>query len=386
MPWQERESVDLRRDFVAAYHRGQSSMTELCEQFLISRKTGYKWLARFEAAGHAGLVDRSRRPHHSPRATDAALVEALCRARRAHPTWSARKLLRVLRDAQPAAAWPHRSTGCDLLRRRQLVRERRGRDRRHAPTAPLPPIRRTNEVWTTDFKGQFRLGDRTYCYPLTLRDGFSRYVLRCDALTSTGYREVQRRFARAFAHFGLPERIRSDNGFPFAASGWTRLSRLSVWWIRLGILPERIMPGHPEQNGAHEQFHRVLKAETARPPAPNRWAQQQRFRRFCAEYNTVRPHEALGDERPASCYAPAPRPLPARVPPVEYPGHYEVRRVACTGIVSWRGRALFLSEVLEGQDVAFEEVDDGIWVLRFATVRLARFDERSQTLTATCGA
>lgn len=382
MPWQEVSPVDLRIGFTQAYGTGLFSMTELCDQYGISRKTGYKWVDRFDAEGRAGLADRSRRPHTSPRATATPIVERLCEARRRHPTWSARKLIAVLRRHDPERAWPSRSTGCDLLKARGLVRARRRRDRSHAPASPLPPITRPNEVWTTDFKGEFRTGDGVYCYPLTLRDGFSRYVLRCDALATKRGDVVRQRFERAFAAFGLPERIRSDNGGPFAATGLTRLSHLSVWWIRLGIQPERIALGHPEQNGSHEQFHRVLKAETTRPPAPNGVAQQQRFRRFCVEYNDDRPHEALHDQPPATCYQPSPRQLPRQLPPITYPGHMDVRRVSPIGQVSWRGRALYLTEVLGGQDVAFEEVDDGIWLVHFAMVRLARFDERARILTA----
>jgi putative transposase len=382
MPWQGVSPVDLRLEFTRAYGWGVFSMTELCDQYEISRKTGYKWVARFEAGGRAGLVDRSRRPRRSPTATDPDIVTRLCEARRRHPTWSARKLIAVLRRQAPDLAWPTRSTGCALLKAHGLVRARRRRGRHRAPASRLAPITQPNEVWTTDFKGEFRTGDGVYCYPLTLRDGFSRYVLRCDALVTKRGDVVRQRFERAFAEYGLPQRIRSDNGEPFAGTGLTRLSRLAVWWIRLGIAPERIALGHPEQNGSHEQFHRVLKAETTRPPAANCAAQQRRFRRFCVEYNQERPHEALRDHPPASCYRPAGRSLPRRLPPLEYAGHLEVRRVSSVGVVSWRGRALFLSEVLRGEDVAFEEVADGIWVLYFAAVRLAQFDERSRTLTA----
>jgi putative transposase len=381
MPWQGVSPVDLRLEFNRTYLSGLFSMTELCDQYGVSRKTGYKWVARYEANGRAGLTDRSRRPHHSPRATDPAIAERLCEARRRHPTWSARKLIAVLRRHHPEVAWPARSTGCDLLKAQQLVRERRRRNRGRAPASPLAPITRANEVWTTDFKGEFRTGDGVYCYPLTLRDGFSRYVLRCDALLTKRGEVVRHRFERAFAEYGLPDRIRSDNGGPFAATGLTRLSHLAVWWIRLGIQPERIALGHPEQNGSHEQFHRVLKAETTRPAASTCAAQQQRFRRFQAEYNQERPHEALQDQPPASCYLPSCRTMPARLPPIQYPGHMEVRRVSSMGHLSWRGRALYLTEVLVGEHVAFEEVADGIWMLYFATVPLARFDERTRTLT-----
>ena len=382
MPWQGVSPVELRLEFTRAYALGLFSMTELCDQYGISRKTGYKWVARYEADGRAGLTDRSRRPHHSPRATASDIIARLCEARRRHPTWSARKLIAVLRRQQSQIVWPARSTGCALLKGHGLVRARRRRTRTHAPASPLAPITRPNEVWTTDFKGEFRTGDGRYCYPLTLRDGFSRYVLRCDALVTKRGDVVRQRFERAFAEYGLPDRIRSDNGGPFAATGLTRLSQLSVWWIRLGIQPERIALGHPEQNGSHEQFHRVLKAETTRPPAPHCAAQQQRFRRFRAEYNEERPHEALRDQPPASCYTPSRRPLPDRLPPIEYPGHMEVRRVAPCGHVSWRGRGLHLTEVLAGEAVGFDEVDDGIWVLYFGAIRLARFDERTRHLTA----
>jgi transposase InsO family protein len=373
--------MDLRRLFVRAHALGDVSMTELCEHFGVSRKTGYKWVARVEQGGLVALADQSRRPHQSPRATAPVLIEALCAARRRHPTWGARKLLAYLRRHHPCWPWPAPSTGSALLKAHGLVRAPRGRRRGHASPSPVVPATAPNEVWTTDFKGEFRLGDRAYCYPLTLRDLHSRFVLRCDALPEKSGRLVQPCFLRAFREYGLPTRIRSDNGGPFAAPGLTRLSHLSVWWVRLGIRPERIAPGHPEQNGAHEQFHRVLKAETARPPAAHRAAQQRRFRRFCQEYNTARPHEALQDQTPARVYRPSPRPFPERLPPVEYPGHWEVRRVARTGQVSWDGAPVFLTEVLGGEHVAFEEVDDGLWMLHFATIRLARFEARTRTLT-----
>jgi hypothetical protein len=213
-----------------------------------------------------------------------------------------------------------------------------------------------------------------------VRDGLSRFVLRCEALVSRTYEATRRRFEHAFAEYGLPDRIRSDNGGPFAGTGLGRLSRLSVWWMRLGIVPERIALGHPEQNGSHEQFHAVLKAETARPPAAHALAQQRRFARFCFEYNYERPHEALGDDVPASRYQSSPRRLPRQLPPLDYPGHCEIRRGSSLGQVSWRGTPVFLTEALAGEYVAFEEVDDGLWTLHFATVALARYDERHRTL------
>jgi putative transposase len=375
MPWRETSPMEQRLEFVREYESGLFTMTELAAQYGISRKTGYKWLAQYEAAGILGLQDRSRRPHHHPHAIAPTLVDAILAMRRRHPHWGPKKLRTLARRHDAEAPWPAESTIALLLKRRGLIAPRRRR-RLPVPIAPTRvPMTRPNEVWTTDFKGEFLTGDHRYCYPLTLRDGFSRYVLRCDALTAHTLAVTRPRFERAFADYGLPERIRSDNGPPFGGSGLGRLSSLAVWWIRLGIVPERIDPGHPEQNGAHEQFHAVLKAETTRPPAPTAHAQQRRFTRFCAEYNHERPHEALDQTVPAQYYQASPRALPQRLPPLEYPGHAEVRRVDQNGYVSWR-TPLFLSVALADQPVAFEEVDDGIWTVSFASLVLGRFDER----------
>jgi transposase InsO family protein len=372
--------MECRLQFVMEYLSGRFTMTELTAQYQVSRKTGYKWLQRFQARGRVGLIDVSRRPHGSPLATDAAVVEAIVAARRRHPRWGAKKLLTLLRRREPQRDWPARSTICDVLRREGLIVPRQRARRLAEGRRPLLPITRPNEVWTADFKGEFRTGDGIYCYPLTVRDGFSRFVLRCDGLGSTASRPARERFARAFAAYGLPERIRTDNGHPFGGPGLAGLSRLAVWWIRLGIVPERIAKGHPEQNGSHEQFHSVLKAETARPPAAHGAAQQQRFRRFCREYNHERPHEALGQRVPAACYTASPRPLPRQLPALEYPGHFEVRRVRSAGDIKWGGAPLFLSDVLTGQDVGLEEVDDGVWTLYLATVAIARVDVRTRRL------
>jgi putative transposase len=342
MPWRETSPMEQRLAFIREYESELFTMTELAAQYGISRKTAYKWLGRYASEQAEGLRDRSRRPHDSPHATDATVVKTLMACRRRHPRWGAKKLLAVVARRQPDADWPSRSTVCTLLKQHGLIEPRRRRERSpHAPASPVTPITAVNQVWTTDFKGEFRTGDGRYCYPLTLRDGFSRFVLRCDAFPGRTTELTRQRFERAFRDYGLPERIRSDNGGPFASPGLGRLSQLSVWWMRLGIVPERIAPGHPEQNGSHEQFHSVLDAETARPPAPNCTAQQQRFRRFRREYNEERPHEALGNHPPAESYVPSARPFPRRLPPLDYPGHTEVRLVSRNGCVSWNGGPQF---------------------------------------------
>jgi len=382
MPWQERSPMDCRMHFMTDWQRGCWTMTELCAEYGISRKTGYKWVARHATGGAAALADGSRRPLTSPTAIDPTIAQIFVRLRKRHPHWGAKKLrkLAITRGLIRQAECPARSTICGLLAAQGLVRARRRRQRSPILTPqPFAPIVAPNDVWTIDFKGEFRLGNRAYCYPLTLRDAFSRYVLRCDALSGCGYHDTRRRLERAFGTYGLPDRMRSDNGNPFASPGLAGLSRLSVWWMRLGIAPERIAPAHPEQNGSHEQFHAVLKAHTTRPPAAHAAAQQRRFTRFCVEYNTVRPHDALGDDVPARRYRPSPRPLPPRLPALAYPGHCEIRRVSSIGCVTWRNHQVFVAAPLAGEDLAFEEVDTGIWTVWFATTALARYDDRSRT-------
>ena len=383
MPWHETSPMEQRLEFVQESESRLFTMTELAAEYGISRKTGYKWRARYAAEGALGVHDRSRRPQTSPHATDPEVLALLLRLRQRHPRWGAKKLLAVAARRAPTLDWPCPSTVAAHLKARGLITPRRRRQRPLVITAPRAPITRPNEVWTVDFKGEFLTGDRHYCYPLTLRDGFSRYVLRCDALAAHTGLVTRPRLERAFAEYGVPDRIRSDNGPPFGGPGLGRLSTLAVWWIRLGIVPERIVPGHPEQNGSHEQFHAVLKADTTRPPAATAAAQQRRFRRFCREYNHERPHEALDQTVPAAHYQPSSRPLPRRLPPLEYPGHAEIRRVDQNGYVSWHRPVrppLYVSAALAGEPVAFEEVDDGIWTVTFATVVLGRFDERQHRI------
>jgi len=381
MPWQEQSTMDLRRALVEDYESGAFTMVELADAYGVSCKTAYKWVARFEATGLAGLCDRSRRPHHVAEAVAAETVAVLLAARRRRPSWGARKLRGWLIRHHGEIAWPVVSTLHSILRRHGAIRQphRRAYTPRSRPKA-LRPAQAANDVWTIDFKGDFRLGDGQRCYPLTLRDLATRYALGIDAFTGPQLRPTQQRLRRVFQRFGLPAAIRSDNGHPFASTGLARLSRLSVWWLRLGIAVEHIAPGHPEQNGSHEQFHRVLKQQTARPPAQRSATQQQRFDRFRREYNTDRPHDALGQRVPADLYQPSPRAFPPRLPAVEYPGHWEPRRVSSAGTIWWRNAPVFLSEALAGETVAFEEVDDGLWTLHYARQSLARWLDRERRL------
>ena len=376
MPWRERLPMDERVQFISDYQRQLFTMTEICDRYGVSRKTGYKWIARYAADGAAGLVVRSSRPQHSPQATASPVVTAIVALRKRYPSWGGKKILTVLTEREPTWALPAVSTANDILKRHHLVPPRRRRrpvgHPGYQPAAALAP----NEVWTTDFKGQFRTADAQLCYPLTLCDAFSRYLLTCRGLRAPTSAGAFAAFRRAFQAYGLPTIIRSDNGEPFAAPSLGRLSRLSVWWVRLGIRPELIEPASPYQNGAHERMHRTLKAETTRPPGADLAGQQRRFSRFRRIYNHERPHEGIAQQRPDRLYTPSPRPLPARLRPVDYPGHYEIRRVSAAGGISWHSRALSVSTVLIGEDVGLEPIDDGIWDLHFGPVRLGRFDER----------
>lgn len=378
MPWQSSTPMDQRVEFIADHLRGSLSMSELCERYGVSRKTGYKWIGLYAEEGPGGLADHSRRPHRSPSATPEEIVKDLMAFRRKHPTWGAKKLLARLSKKTPNRAWPAPSTACALLKRGGLVRERRRHPSPRRPrTERIVPLH-PNAVWTTDFKGHFRTGDRRYCYPLTVMDGFSRYLLDCHGMVHPTWTETQRRFRRLFEVFGLPEVIRSDNGTPFASTALAGLSQLSVWWLQLGIALDRITPAHPEENGAHERFHRTLKAETARPPASTCRRQQHRFDRFGWEYNYERPHEAIGLVSPAERYEPSTRLLPSRLRPPEYPGSWEVRRVVSNGCVRWHSHWVFLTNVLAGHCLGFEEVDDGLWTVYFGPLPIGRFDERDR--------
>ncbi len=357
MPWQEESTMELRRQFIQDVQSGATPVTEPCTSYQISRKTGYKWLARYEAGGLGALADRSRRPLTSPTASPPELVCALLQMRHHHPTWGPRKLLRLARQRSADAPWPSRSAIALHLHRAGLpVPPRRVRRPGH-PGRPQAPMDAPNAIWTADFKGQFKTGDGQYCYPLTIADGYSRLLLGCRALRSTQVAESCPVFVRVFQEYGLPARIRSDNGVPFATQALGRLSALSVWWVRLGILPDLTEPASPQQNGRHERMHRTLKRECTRPPEHTARAQQRRFDTWRAEYNAIRPHESLADATPATWYTPAPRPYPRRLPPLEYPGHCEVRRVSRNGGIRWHTQGVNVSQTLGEEVVGLTEID-----------------------------
>lgn len=381
MPWLEIAPMEHRTRFIADVRAGLYSMTELCERYGISRKTGYKWWARVEEGGRTALADRSRAPRHCPHRISGAIATLLCTARRAHPQWGPKKLLDLLRPRHPRiTTWPAISTVGDLFEREGLITKRRRRRRAVHPGTVPPHTTEPNDLWAADFKGQFRTGDGLYCYPLTITDQHSRYLLTCHSLRNVQTVGAKPAFERAFREYGLPRAIRTDNGAPFATQAVHGLSQLNVWWIRLGIQHQRILPAHPQQNGAHERMHKTLKAGAIRPPRGTLSAQQRAFDTFRREYNEVRPHDTLGGQTPASIYRASPREYPRRLPPIEYPGHYLVKRITSGGTFRFGRRLLFLATPLEGYDVGLDEVEDGIWSIYFCAVLIARFSERDHII------
>jgi putative transposase len=387
MPWKEIGIVEKRTQFVEQWLAQECTMTELCARHGISRQAGYQTLARYRQLGWEGLQERSRAPQRHPNQTAAELEQRIVELRYEHMRWGPRKLKAVLQRREPQVSWPAVSTVGALLRREGLVIARRKRRRVDPYTAPFASATEPNSVWCADFKGWARTQDGTRIDPLTLSDACSRYLLRCQAVEKTDTPRVQSIYEAAFREYGMPEAMRTDNGAPFASRALRGLSRLSVWLIKLGIVPERIQPAHPEQNGRHERMHLTLKQETMSPMAANRRAQQQRFDQFRREYNQQRPHEALDMQTPASCYSASRRVFPARVPDPDYPFPMHVRKVNPAGEISWRGHGhVFLSETLIGERVGLQPVEDDAmdgdrwFTIFFALVPLARFDSHTCTV------
>jgi transposase InsO family protein len=374
--------MEERLRFVHDAFSDRFTMSELCARYGVSRRIGYKWLERFEAEGRPGLKDRSRAPHHCPHRVAPPTAKLLVAARRAHPHWGARKLLVILAARHPEiAGWPAPSTVADLLARRGLVQHRRRRRHPVHPGVVPATTAAPNDLWTADFKGEFRTGDGHYCYPLTIADHHARFLLSCRGLLSTKTVTARPVFERTFREYGLPLAIRTDNGVPFATQALHGLSFLNVWWMRLGIVHQRIHPGCPQENGAHERMHRTLKRQAIKPVRRTCAAQQRNFDAFRREYNTERPHEHLGQATPASCYDSSPRPFPERLPPLEYPGHFLVKKITTGGTFRFRNRLLYLANAMVDQQVGLEETEDGVWSIWFNTVLLATFDEHDYIIT-----
>ena len=376
MSWKESSVVNERMSFITRLNAGER-MSDLCLHYGISRKTGYKFKERFERLGLVGLGDQSRAPIRNRRLRG-PVADLVLDLRRKQPTWGPRKLVEVLRQRHPGVALPGATAVGSLLDREGLVTPQRRRNRVPLFLDHLTQGASANEVWSADYKGQFRLGNTNYCYPLTISDDATRFLIAIDGFERINLEEARIAFEGAFTKYGLPKVIRTDNGAPFASCGLLGLTRLSVFWIKQGIRPERIKPGEPQQNGRHERMHRTLKAETTRPAAKNLLQQQERFDCFVETYNTVRPHEALGMATPAKVYQPSSRILTAKT--LDYPLHDDVLKVDPSGhvnIIRRRGGSFFVSGALAGEQIGVRELEDDTWLLTFASLDLGIYDPRS---------
>jgi putative transposase len=374
MPWKESRALDERRSFIEQWNKGEEDFAELCRRYAIARQTGYKWARRYQEHGEEGLKEQSRAPQHCPHAISEVVAKAIVALRRQHPRWGPRKLRAYLQARQTQQEWPAASSIGALLSREGLAHRQRPRRRTPRYSEPLAHAQAPNQVWCADYKGWFYCGDGQRCDPLTASDAFSRFLLRCRAVPKTDGVEAKAVLEAVFREYGLPEAIRTDNGPPFASKAPAGLSRLSMWWLRLGIRPERIEPGCPEQNGRHERMHQTLKQETASPPQPTLRQQQQAFQRFEREYNQERPHEALGYRTPDELYVASTRIYPSRLPELEYPAGVELRRISQQGSVKWKGERAFVSEVLAREYVGLLPVEADFFEVYYGPLLLGWLD------------
>jgi putative transposase len=382
MTWRESDAMNERVKFISDWLKRDTTIVELCRRYAISRKTAYKWIGRYRGEGPGGLAARSRAPRNHGRRTSPALTRAILRLRRRHPLWGPRKLQVKLREQKIAAkqGCPAPSTIGEIIRRAKMARRRRTRRRVPLASTTLTEAERPNHVWRADHKGYVVTGDGWRCEPLTVTDGWSRYLVSLTPTASTSEAPARRAFQAAFRRYGLPEVIRTDNGTPFAAPTVTGLTRLSVWWTKLGIRHERIAPGRPYQNGSHERFHGTLAEAAMCPPANCARTQIRRLARFCRHYNEERPHEALGQVPPAKRYRDSSRRLPSRLPPPCYPSTASVRRVRTNGEIRWHGKLVYIADILSGERIGIVNATLGTATVWFYKLQLGVIDNKTGKL------
>lgn len=377
MPWKEVKPMHEKLLFIADNVRKVSNFSQLCITYGISRKTGYKWLERFKDDGFEALSERTRKPHGHPDETPYAVQQAICKLRDQRDVPGPKKIRAMLLKQLAENEIPSVTTIYKVLKRAGMIEaKRRTRNRVVTRTGPLKSAHTPNELWSADYKGQFMTLDGKWCYPLTVMDHASRYLLQCQGLPGTRYQETRAAFERLFHEYGLPDRIRTDNGVPFVTMGTANLSRLSIWWMRLGIYHERIEPGQPQQNGRHERMHRTLKRSLGQPLAATLDKQQIELDAFQNYYNDERPHEGLDQRSPSAIYKPSSRAYPRRLPEIEYPTYFDHARVRSSGLIYWRSFTIYVGNLLTGENVGIEATGDGLWDIYFGHVRLGMLDER----------
>jgi putative transposase len=379
MPWEGVTVSEQKQRFIKDFLLNYYSITELAQRFSVSRKTAHKWINRYLEQGPSGLEEHSRRPRSCPWQTDPAVVAEIVSLREKHPSWGPKKLLDILARRDPELPLPSIPTAARILDRAGLVKPRR-RYRRVHPGCPQTKAAEPNDIWPADYKGQFRLKNGKYCFPLTVSDLASRFILGVDAHPAISLERSKAYFRHLFEEYGLPKRIRTDNGVPFASNALARLSQLSAWFIKLGIYPELIEPGKPQQNGVHERMHRTLKQEATIPPASSLKGQQRKFDAFREEFNQERPHEAIDMKRPSELYRPSDRRWLKKIETYDYPGHFLVRRVSRGGTIRVFHNQPFVSNVLQEDYVGLEEVDDGVYDLYFCFYQIGRYDLREKRI------
>lgn len=376
MSWNETCTMKERIKFILAYEADVQPFSALCENFQISRKTGYKWVDRYEAEGLKGLEDKSRAPLHHPNQLSEQIESIIVEAKGKYPHWGPKKLISWLGQEYSHLEWPASSTVGDLLKRHGLVKPRKKRTRTPPYTQPFELCLSPNDVWSIDYKGNFILGDGQNCYPLTLTDNYSRYILACDAFPAILGLDVKKTLIRVFREHGLPKAIKSDNGSPFSTRGLAGLSQLAVWWIKLGIVPERIKPGCPQENGRHERMHLTMKQEVATPPKETMLIQQRALDDFQYEFNHQRPHEGIDNKRPAWLYTKSPRVYPEHLKQMEYDSNITTRKIRTNGTMKWNGKEIFVSETLTGERIGLVPISDIEWEIQFSQLAVGIFNEK----------
>lgn len=381
MSWMELDIVELRKQFIQEFiAKNYPSFQDLCKAYGISRKTGYKWRNRFMSGGFDNLSDHSRAPLTTPHQTSDEVCQLIIDMKLKHNKWGPKKVLDRLKRMHPSLDLPADSTAGEILKRAGLVKKRRKRNYYAADEQAFETCTENNQVWGVDYKGQFKLGNGQMCYPLTITDMHSRYLIRCQSLKSTCYKDAKNQMEQAFREYGLPHTIRSDNGTPFSSLAAGGISRLSKWWIKLGIHPQRIKPGHPQQNGRHERMHRTLKEATIKPAAHNEKVQQERFDAFVHEYNYERSHEGLGRKCPADIYKPSLKTYPDVLPDIVYDEGKETRKVKRGGEIKWRNHHIYISQVLSNERICLEEIDDDIFAVFYGFYKLGEINGKDKQL------
>jgi putative transposase len=375
MPWKETCAMDQKMQLIGDYLKLNYSITQLSEIYGVSRNTIYKWIKRYKQGGNEGLTAKTAAPLRHPNATSLDIAREIVSLKLKYKNWGPRKVMHWLKEHYPDKPWPADSTAANILKKAGLVKARKKRWKTPPYTQPFQECVGPNLVWSADYKGQFKTGDGLLCYPLTVTDNYSRYILGCQALKHPNFIGSQPIFEAIFKKYGLPAAIRTDNGAPFASTGLGGLSCLSVWFIKLGIKPERIKAGHPQENGRHERMHRTLKADTAKPPKANQREQQKAFNVFIPEFNNERPHEALGMRTPAACHQPSLRSYPQRLPKITYPGNHIIRQVRHNGEIKWKGEKVYISQALAKEPVGLKQKGEHLWEIYFSTYMLGTLDE-----------